>query len=604
MVTPAADPLALSMVVPMFNEVERFGEAWPQLAEWIQRRPPGSELLFVDDGSADGTADLVERTIAASPSVPARSIRNPHLGKGAAVRAGLLEARAPLAGFCDVDLSTPLDQLDIIVAAAARSSVLAIGSRDVAASQLLQRQSLVREVLGKLFNRLIQLTLAPGISDTQCGAKVAHTTLWRDVLANSNEDGFAWDCEIVAIARRLGYTVQEIAIEWRHDERSRVRVSRDGPKMVMAVPRIVRHVGRIAPGAHTPTDASGVFDDVQASTLVESDTSHWWFRSKGSFVAGALRRSHIDRDGFLVDIGAGAGGVTTILGWRPDRFVTLDGAEVLVRIGQQRHAHLGLVGLGEHLPLRDGGATVVTLLDVIEHLDDPVTTLREAARVLADDGVLVVTVPAHESLWSGADELLGHVRRYNRQVLREHLTAAGFTVERSTHVFSWLVLPVWLQRRFVSDRERQLGLDQRSPLIDAAALVLSRAERAITNTCRCPSARRFCASPARPDPRTESAGVAQLAPQLVDLVAQPRGVLEAEIGGRLVHLLLERLDQAAELGRREIAELVAAALVAPAAGGPAGRGLAAVPSPSGRRWARMSVTALRIVCGSMPCSML
>jgi dolichyl-phosphate beta-glucosyltransferase len=487
MVTPGTDPLALSMVVPMFNELERFAEAWPPLAAWIQRQPAGSELLFVDDGSSDGTADLVERTIAEAPSVVARLIRNPHLGKGAAVRAGLLDARAPLAGFCDVDLSTPLDQLDMITAAAAaRSSLLAIGSRDVAASQLIQRQSLLRELLGKAFNRLIQLTLAPGISDTQCGAKVARTALWHDVLRNSQEDGFAWDCEIVAVARRLGYTVQEIAIEWRHDDRSRVRVSVDGPAMVLAVPRIVRHVGRIEPGSHTATESSGVFSDAQASTLVESDTSHWWFRSKGSFVAGALRKAHVDRKGFLVDVGAGAGGVTTVLGWRPDRTVTLDGAETLVRIGQQRHAHLSAVGLGERLPLRDGCATAVTLLDVIEHLDDPVATLLEVKRVLADDGVLVVTVPAHEALWSGADELLGHVRRYNRTLLREHLAAAGFAVERSTHIFSWLVLPVWLQRRLVSDRERQLGLDQRSPLIDAAALVLSRAERAVTSVVSLP----------------------------------------------------------------------------------------------------------------------
>ena len=106
--------------------------------------------------------------------------------------------------------------------------------------------------------------------------------------------------------------------------------------------------------------------------------------------------------------------------------------------------------------------------------------------MLTDDGVLVVTVPAHESLWSGADELLGHVRRYNRQMLREHLSAAGFAIERSTHIFSWLLLPVWLQRRLVSDREKQLGLEERSRLIDAAALVLSRAERAITNTISLP----------------------------------------------------------------------------------------------------------------------
>ena len=96
------------MVVPMYNEVERFAEAWPELERWIADAPEGSELIFVDDGSTDGTADLVERTIADAPKKLARCIRNPHLGKGAAVRAGLLAATTPIAGFCDVDLSTPL----------------------------------------------------------------------------------------------------------------------------------------------------------------------------------------------------------------------------------------------------------------------------------------------------------------------------------------------------------------------------------------------------------------------------------------------------------------------------------------------------------------
>jgi SAM-dependent methyltransferase len=145
-----------------------------------------------------------------------------------------------------------------------------------------------------------------------------------------------------------------------------------------------------------------------------------------------------------------------------------------------------VAGLGEALPLRTGTAAVVTLLDVIEHLSDPVATLAEARRALADDGVLVVTVPAHQSLWSGADETLGHVRRYNRALLSEHIEASGFAVERMTHIFSWLYLPVWLQRRLVADRERQLGLQERSRPIDAAALVLTRLERAVTRVVSLP----------------------------------------------------------------------------------------------------------------------
>jgi dolichyl-phosphate beta-glucosyltransferase len=471
----------------MFNEEQRFAEAWPALADYIGRCAPGSELLFVDDGSTDGTAALVARAIDAAPDVPARLLSNRHLGKGAAVRAGLLAAHAKYAGFCDVDLSTPLDELSVIVKAATRSPVLAIGSRDVAASRLIKRQSILREVLGKAFNRVIQLALTPGISDTQCGAKVAPTDLWRAVLEHSEEIGFAWDAEVVALATRLGHAVQEVAIEWRHDARSRVRVSRDGPAMLRAVPRIARRVGRVPAGARIVAQASSVFDDRQAGTLVEADTTHWWFRSKGALVAGALRRTTVDKEGLLVDIGAGAGGVTAILGWRPDRLLTIDGSHHLIQVGQRRHAHLGVVGLGEQLPMLPGTAAVVTVLDVIEHLEDPVTTLVEVRRALADDGVLVVTVPAHEALWSGADELLGHVRRYNRTTLRSHLEASGFRIESMSHVFSWLLLPVWLQRRLVTDRHRQLGLDRRSPLIDGIALVLTGLERALTRFVSLPA---------------------------------------------------------------------------------------------------------------------
>lgn len=128
---------------------------------------------------------------------------------------------------------------------------------------------------------------------------------------------------------------------------------------------------------------------------------------------------------------------------------------------------------------RQGRSGVVTLLDVIEHLEDPDATLREARRVLDDRGVLVINVPAHEWLWSGADELLGHVRRYTRPVLRDQLQAAGFEPLWMSHVFSWLVLPVWLQRRLVTDQRRQLGLEDTSPLVDRLAMVLTRLERVL-----------------------------------------------------------------------------------------------------------------------------
>ena len=478
---------SFSLVVPVYNEEDRFAERAGELADFIRGFPIGSELLVVDDGSTDHTAEVVEAVLAGEPDLRAKLLRRPHQGKGSAVQAGLEAATAEYAGFCDVDLSTPLDQLELILEAACAGPVLAIGSRQSAASRLLQRQSPVREWLGVSYNRLVQLTLTAGIADTQCGAKVAATALWARILPWSREPHLAWDVEIVAIARRLGIEVREVAVQWTNDERSRVRLGRDGAAMVAAIPRIRRTVGAVRPD-QTMSRREGVFDDRQAAELTESDTRHWWFRSKSGFVSAAIRH-HVPeghRDGYLADVGAGAGGVTALLGWSPRRLVAIDGSESLVHSAVERHALLGAVGLGERLPLRQESVAIVTLLDVIEHLPEQKRTLREASRILRPDGHLVVTVPAHRWLWSDADELLGHVRRYTRSLLRAHLAEAGFRPVHLSHVFAWLVGPVWLRRRLSTAREAQLGLDVQAPLLDPLAVVLTRLETAVTRVLPLP----------------------------------------------------------------------------------------------------------------------
>jgi SAM-dependent methyltransferase len=423
-----------------------------------------------------------------------RLLARPHEGKGAAVAAGLAAVAGSTLGFCDADLSTPLDQLERIRRAATRAEVLAIGSRDLATSRLVRPEGRLREALGRTYNRLLQATITPGVVDTQCGAKVASRAVWEAVLPRCAERGFAWDAEVIAVALALGIAVQEIPIEWRHDDRSGVHLLRDGAAMVGATPRIWRSARRAAraavpaggqaaaaPRPAAPRPTGEVFDDRNAELLMTSDREHWWFRSKAAFVATALRRTARapQGDGWLVDAGAGAGGVTALLGWAPERVAVVEGNAALVDQARRAHGLAGLQAQVGALPVAGGAADVVCLLDVIEHLVDPRPALREAARVLAPGGRLVVNVPAHRWLWSAADESLGHVRRYTRRSLRAELAAAGFSPELLGHVFSWLVLPVWVTRRVAAGGGAELGLDRTSLLVDRAAMVLTALERAL-----------------------------------------------------------------------------------------------------------------------------
>ncbi|HSO95255.1 MAG TPA: glycosyltransferase [Acidimicrobiia bacterium] len=485
----ASDPsvACFGLVVPLYNEAPRFDEFGHQLVGFIAAQPAGSELIFVDDGSDDATARLVDELIAQHPRQAVSILRRPHVGKGAAVAAGLAAVTSPWAAFCDVDLSTPLDQLARVVHAAQRADVLSVGSRDLAGSTLVRPEGPVREALGRAYNRLLQATITPGVVDTQCGAKAASRRVWDAILPEGRETGYAWDAEAIALARARGIPVLEVPIEWRHDDRSKVNVGRDGAAMVVAIPRIWRNARRVHALGVRPA-AGEVFDQANADMLREADSEHWWFRSKAALVATAIRRvaRPAARSGWLADVGAGSGGVTARLGWDPGRLMVIEGNEVLVHEAHRRHGLHGLRAHVDEVPLGDDSVDVVCLLDVLEHLADPVAALREATRVLRPEGRVVINVPAHEWLWSDADEFLGHVRRYTRRALHSELVVAGLEPRLVTHVFSWLVPPVWVKRRASKSAGPELGLDQTSPLIDRVAMVLTLVERQLVGRVTVP----------------------------------------------------------------------------------------------------------------------
>lgn len=214
------DAPELTIVIPAFNEEDRLGPTLDTILSWLDARSLEAEILVVDDGSSDGTRELVTTRAAAEPRV--RLVANgSNRGKGYSVGHGVQEASGRLILVSDADLSTPIVEYDKLAAELGDHDV-AIGSRALAESNLEKRQPIYREMMGRTFNLIVQALVFPGIKDTQCGFKLFRGPAAKDVFARRKIDGFAFDVEVLFIARRLGMTVAEVPVTWINDEASRV----------------------------------------------------------------------------------------------------------------------------------------------------------------------------------------------------------------------------------------------------------------------------------------------------------------------------------------------------------------------------------------------
>lgn len=212
-------PPTLSVVIPAFNEADRLPKTLARLREWLSDSHPLHEIVVVDDGSVDGTAD-VAREAGGESLVLIR--HTPNRGKGYAVRRGMLAAKGERRLMTDADLSTPIEELPQLMAELDRGVQVAIGSRAVEGARVEVHQGAFREVMGRVFNRLVQTLLLPGLQDTQCGFKLFTGHAAEQAFGASRLDGFSFDVEALYIARRRGLRIAEVPVVWRNDEASRV----------------------------------------------------------------------------------------------------------------------------------------------------------------------------------------------------------------------------------------------------------------------------------------------------------------------------------------------------------------------------------------------
>lgn len=177
-------------------------------------------MIVVNDGSADGTAVVVEDFLRDHPEV--RLISYPlNRGKGYAVRQGVLASRGQYVLFSDADQSTPMREVRKLLKALEQCDI-AIGSRAIRESLIAQYQPFYRVLMGKTFNKFVQLMTVPGIKDTQCGFKCFHGNVARDLFARCRIDGFSFDVEVLYLARRKGLKTKEVGVYWRNSPESRV----------------------------------------------------------------------------------------------------------------------------------------------------------------------------------------------------------------------------------------------------------------------------------------------------------------------------------------------------------------------------------------------
>lgn len=235
--TPSVPLPHLSVVVPAYNEEARIGATLQRMLSYLDSRGYSFEILIVDDGSTDATREVVLKTAAGRPEVRLEHY-DANRGKGYAVRYGMLRAAGDFILFSDADLATPIEEVEKLFARVQAGCEIAIGSRDVPGSQLERRQSFLRELGGKLFNRCVQLVAVPGIHDTQCGFKLFTRAAARNIFALCRIDNFSFDVEVLYLARQMGYCIAEVPVRWAHQEGSKVRFVRDALRMLKTLIRI------------------------------------------------------------------------------------------------------------------------------------------------------------------------------------------------------------------------------------------------------------------------------------------------------------------------------------------------------------------------------
>jgi len=229
---------ALSIVVPAYNEESRLGPSLKSILAYRSGRTFPIEIIVVDDGSADATARVAREALGDAPMTSVL-VNETNRGKGYSIRRGVLAARGEAVLATDADLSTPIEEVDVLLEhLKGLGHGLVIGSRGLGSSRVEIHQSPLREFMGKVFNRIVRLMTGLPFRDTQCGFKLMTRADVAPIFTVARIDGFSYDVELLYVAHRRGSPIEEVPVVWRHAPGSKVGLLTDPLRMLRDVWRV------------------------------------------------------------------------------------------------------------------------------------------------------------------------------------------------------------------------------------------------------------------------------------------------------------------------------------------------------------------------------